>query len=119
MTVKPWALLTAGAKISLRTITWAGLANADTGNPVDMRDHQDRCVQITGTFGSGGSVSIEGSNDAGVTWVILTDPLGNVLTFTGAGMKQITELPGLIRPHVTAGDGTTSLNIYLSMRGGR
>jgi hypothetical protein len=103
--------------IRLGVYKWTGMANGDTGQPLDMRAWYDRTIQITGTFGSGGSVSIQGSNDGGTTWVTLTDPLGNALTFTSAGMKQITELAALIRPNVTAGDGTTSINAYLSVRG--
>lgn len=116
MTVKAYA----GApdpNINYQVIKWLALANGDTGTPWTGGDYQDRSVQITGTFGSGGSVSIQGSNDGGTTWATLTDPLGNALTFTAAGMKQITEIPYQIRPNVTAGDGTTALNIYLFARG--
>lgn len=104
--------------MALSLVKWLTLTTTNNaGDAVGMQDYQDRTVQITGTFGSGGSVKIEGSNDGGTTWATLTDPLGNTLVFTSAGMKQITELPALIRPNVTAGDGTTSLNVYLHMRG--
>lgn len=110
--------LVPSATLALTLVKWMALTTTNTnGDAVGMQDYQDRTVQITGTFGSGGSVRIEGSNDGGTTWATLTDPLGNSLTFTSAGMKQITELPALIRPLVTAGDGTTSLNVYLHMRG--
>jgi hypothetical protein len=106
--------------LNSKKYAWLAVPNGNTGTPLlpeHAADYQDRTVQITGTFGTGGSVSIQGSNDGGTTWATLTDPLGNALTFTAAGMKQITELPEQIRPSVTAGDGTTSLNIYLFMRG--
>lgn len=104
--------------LCLSSVKWLALTTTNTdGGAVSMQDYQDRTVQITGTFGTGGSVTIQGSNDGGTTWATLTDPLGNNLTFTAAGMKQITELPALLRPLVTAGDGTTSLNVYLHMRG--
>lgn len=96
---------------------WTPLANGDRGNSLANADYQDRSVQITGTFGAGGSVSIRGSNDGGTTWVTLTDPLGNALTFTAAGLKQITELTAEIAPFVTAGDGTTALTVDLLARG--
>lgn len=104
--------------LTLNRVKWTPLTTTNTdGQAFNSADFQDRTVQITGTFGTGGSVTMQGSNDDGVTWATLTDPLGNNLTFTAAGMKQITELPQYIRPLVTAGDGTTSLNVYLHMRG--
>jgi len=107
-------------------VSWTAMANGDSGvSPagapglgwVSLPAYSDRTIQFTGTFGAGGTVILEGSNDGGTTWATLTDPLGNALSFTSAGMKQITELPELVRPRVTAGDGTTSLNAYLFCRG--
>lgn len=99
---------------------WLGLANLDTGAPLgeaSTANNSDRTIQVNGTFGAGGSGQLEGSND-GVNWNILTDPLGNSLVFTSAGMKAVTELPRFYRPEVTAGDGTTALNFYLFSKGG-
>lgn len=107
----------ADVELAVRRVKWTPLANGDSGAAVTMGAWQDRTVQVLGTFGTGGSVTIQGSNDGGTTWVALTDPLGNALTFTSAGMKQITELPYQIRPSVTAGDGTTALAVWLAMRG--
>lgn len=113
------ATFIADVELSVRRVKWLGLTftTTDVGEAITMGAWQDRTVQVVGTFGAGGSVSIYGSNDGGTTWTILTDPLGNNLTFTSAGMKQITELPYEIRPAVTAGDGTTSLAVWLAMRG--
>lgn len=116
---------TISARSNARSIVMAWLAMTTTNNIGVGRDgglcqfpaYPDRTVQITGTFGTGGSVQIEGSNDGGTTWTILTDPLGNNLVFTSSGMKQITEMPDAIRAKVTAGDGTTSLNVYIAGRG--
>ena len=103
--------------MSVKRVKWLLMANGDSGASIKFGAWQDRTVQITGTFGTGGSVTIQGSNEGGTTWATLTDPLGNALTFTAAGMKQITELTYEIRPTVTAGDVTTSLNVWLAMRG--
>lgn len=73
----------------------------------------DKTVQVTGTFGAGGSVQIEGSNDGGATWHVLNDPQGTALVFTAAKTEAILENTQLIRPNVTAGDGTTLLNVLL------
>ena len=96
---------------------WLAVPNGNQGNAVKLNVYQDRTIQILGTFGAGGSVTIQGSNDGGTTWATLTDPLGNALTFTSAGMKQVTELPYEIRPSVTAGDGTTAIDVWLHARG--
>lgn len=99
----------------LRT-TWAGLLNGDDGSPERQVSYADRSVQVKGTFGAGGTVVIEGSNDGGTTYVTLADQAGAALSFTAAGIKQIRDLPGLIRPRVTAGDGTTSLEVNIIAR---
>ena len=96
-------------------ITWSGLLNGDDGGPVDWVDFADRCVQVTGTFGTGGSLTIQGSND-GVVWSTLADPQGNALTVTSAKIEQVLELPRYVRPIVTAGDGSTNLVCTLVMR---
>lgn len=96
-------------------VTWTGLLNGDTGTPVSKTDFPDRTVQILGTFGSGGSVNFEGSND-GTNWAILTDPQGNAITKTAAAMEVVTETPRYVRPNVTAGDGTTSLTVIMFAR---
>lgn len=121
------AVLVPDPNIHHRRVKWLLLANGDDGQAIGGANpaassistgwYPDRTVQITGTFGAAGSVSILGSNDGGTTWATLTDPLGNALTFTSAGMKQITELPHLLKPSVTAGDGTTAINVWLHMRG--
>jgi len=93
-------------------VTWTGLANGDTGALVEGVDYADRTVQISGTFGTGGSVTIEGSND-GATFAPLTDPQGNAITKTAAGLEVIEEGPRYVRPNVTAGDGATNLPVMI------
>lgn len=99
----------------VRLITWTGLLNTDDGTPAEWVDFADRCIQVTGTFGAGGSLTVEGSND-GVNWAPLADPQGNPMTFTSQRIEQALELPRFVRPRVTAGDGTTSLVTTLCMR---
>ena len=97
-------------------VTWADMANGDDGSPAAWVEFADRCFQVSGTFGSGGSLTIQGSND-GANWSALSDPQGNTLTFTSAKIEQALELPLYVRPVVTAGDETTSLTVTLLMRG--
>lgn len=95
------------------TTTWTPLANGDTGTPESPGRLSDRSIQIKGTFGAGGSVTIQGSND-NVTWATLRDPAGLALTFTSADIKEILENTNFIRPNVTAGDGTTALTVIVA-----
>ena len=96
-------------------VTWSGLLNGDDGARVTLSDFPDRTVQIVGTFGAGGSVNFEGSNN-GTDWAVLTDPQGNLITKTAAAMEFVTETPRYVRPRVTGGDGTTDLSVILFAR---
>ena len=118
---------------SLIRVRWNTLANGDTGAPMPWGEWADRTMHfwVTNAAGGvsvggvGGSVSFEGSNDydpntgnAG-TWTVLNDQLGNALTFAfsgGAALRQNTEAPLWVRPHVTAGDGTTACNVVAALR---
>ena len=96
------------ASVHAPVVTWTGLLNGDDGSSWEGPDCADRSVAVTGTFGTGGSITIQGSND-GTNWFALTDPQGNAITKTAAALEQITEITKFVRPIVTAGDGTTSL----------
>ena len=78
-------------------VKWSNLAAGDTGTPFELANFADRAVQITGTFGS---CTIEGTID-GTNYFTLRDVLGNSLTFTVTGGKQIMEIVRAIRPNVT------------------
>jgi len=81
-------------------------------------DWADYSVQFEGTFGTGGSITFEGSND-GTNYRALTDPQGNAITKTAAAIEQIEEAVRWVRPAVTAGDGTTALVATMFMRRNR
>ena len=102
---------------TVKLATWSGLLNGDDGSPAQWCDFADRCIQVTGTFGTGGSLTVEGSND-GAVFSALADPQGNALAFTSAKIEQALELPRYVRPRVTAGDGTTNLVCTILMRRG-
>jgi len=104
---------------SVMRIVWADLAQNDDGAKVKMSEYADRSVQVFGTFGAGGTVRIEGSNDGGTTWAVLSDPQGNALDVTTAKIEAVTEIVQMLRPRVTAGDGTTSLTVALIARRAR
>lgn len=96
---------------------WTAVANGDTGEPVELNNLVDLTVTIDGTFSTGGSCTFEGSND-GTNYYALTDSLGDAITLTAAGMKIVTEAPRYVRPDVTAGDGSTAIDIRLVARRG-
>lgn len=113
MAIKPYTPgITPSNPMRSWIVVWS-LANGDTGAPYgDTPGQADRSVQVHGTFGVGGSVTLEGSND-NVNWFTLHDLQNNNVTFTAAGLKQIQEVALYVRPNCTAGDGTTSLTVTL------
>ncbi len=115
MAIKAGVMTNIAESDRAKLVTWAALANGDSGDPVQWVDYADRCFQVTGTFGTGGSITLKGSND-GTEFLALTDPQGNALTFTSAKIEQVLELPRYVKPVVTAGDVTTSLTATICMR---
>jgi len=104
------------AKDRAYVITWTSIPNGDQGDAVEMFGSADRSVQLGGTFSTGGSVTIEGSND-GTNYVALKDPQGNAITKTAGAIEMVTELTRYIRPNVTAGDGSTAITVSLFVKG--
>lgn len=87
---------------------WAALANGDAGDKWQLPPFRTAFFQVFGTFGVGGSVQLEGSND-GLNWGKLSPA---ALTAAGVFASLANnEAPKYIRPNVTAGDGTTALEV--------
>lgn len=97
-------------------VAWADMANGDDGVRAELANFADRSVQVSGTFGTGGAVVIEGSID-GVNYATLTDPQGNALSITEAKIESIAEVVRYVRPRVPSGDGTTALTVTMLMKG--
>lgn len=97
-------------------IVWTPLTttNAD-GRPVEMPGSVVRSIHFSGTFGTGGTIKLQGSNN-GTSWVDLTDPQGNAISKTAEAIEAIEENTRYVRPFVSAGDGTTSLTATLILR---
>ena len=102
----------------IKLYVWTALANGDTGQPVSALEYGDITVTFEGTFGAGGTIKLRGSND-GTNYYDLTDPQGNAISKTAAGIELVTETPYYIRPEVTAGDGTTALQCRIFARRAR
>lgn len=114
-------------------VTWGPMQSGDTGIPVGnsigviqsggggfFAGFADKTFQASGTFGAGGSIACEGSND-GAGFFPLSIPSGamgsailNVAS--GAGIIAIVEAVIWIRPRVVGGDGSTSLNVAMFFR---
>jgi hypothetical protein len=97
---------------------WSPLANADTGEPVELADFADGSIEFSGTFGAGGTIVLQGGNVAG-NYYTLTDAQTTAISKTAAALEQIAEICRYVRPNVTAGDGTTALVATLYIRRGR
>jgi hypothetical protein len=97
-------------------LSWVGLAaSGDVGDTQLYPEFADRSVQVTGNFGTGGAIILEGSNN-GSDWGTLRDPLGDALLFTSADIRSVLEATRYVRPKQSAGSGS-SLNVYLYARG--
>lgn len=87
----------------------------DEGLPAEFCRFSDRSIQVVGTWGVGGSLTMYGSNN-GTHYYPLTDGQGNAITKTADALEQITELTQYIKPAITAGDITTSLTVVALLR---
>ncbi len=92
--------------------TAAAMGNADSTANVATLGFDEAALQISGTFGVGGSVTIEGSFD-GTNFFALP----GTSAITAAGIASITAVASrFLRARVTAGDGTTALVAVFFLR---
>lgn len=94
---------------------WAALLNGNDGQALDQAQYTDKSVQVSGTFGAGGNLRLQGSND-NINWNTLTDPQGAALDITAASIKFVAEATRYIRPLITAGDGNTNLTVTILLK---
>jgi len=98
-------------------VRWSNLANGDTGSWLQIPYGAEKCAIAYGTFGAGGSIAIEGANEiiaSPANAIPLHNPGETVIALTSSGqVQQVLESTFQIRPHVTAGDGTTLLTVDL------
>lgn len=86
---------------------WSGIGNGQVGTFVPFRSGKVS-LQVTGTFGSGGSIKLQGSNDLINWWDLTPTALTSAGGFAALGAN---EKPRAIRPSCTAGDATTNLTV--------
>lgn len=107
----------------VKTWTWTALKKStdDVGTGVQVGNVRGLCVQLAGTLGSGGAVTMQGSND-GSNWGDLyigeylpsNDSEPKIVLDALTELRAVPVLPLYIRPKVTAGDSATSLTVILS-----
>lgn len=96
----------------VRRVLWETLTTTnDVGSLENLSHLSEMTVNVRGTFGAGGTVVLE-DDDGNV----LRDPQGATLSFTAKGTKVVLEKPKSLRPHVTAGDGTTDLDVEITAK---
>jgi hypothetical protein len=110
MAVKALSRSSQGGGVEL--ITWAALANGDTGEPLAMSQLPDKTVQLTGTLSTGGEMTLQGSND-NTNWFTLSDAGGTDIVLTALDGVTVMENPLYVRPNITNGDGSTDLTVIL------
>lgn len=118
MAVVNWTRIATSHDGTVWLYQWANLALNDTGQILVIGSHSDKTVHVTGTWGAAGLVKMQGSNETDPETATnldpLNDPTGAVLSLTSAApLKAVLEHPYMMRPNVTAGDGTTSLTVRL------
>lgn len=104
-----------GVKLYYNTVA---LDSDDSTSLLKDPDYTDKTVHVYGTFGAGGSLTIQGSNkpdEDGTTMVTLHKTDLSALTFTSAGCFTILENPLWLRGIVTAGDVTTALIVAITL----
>lgn len=93
-------------------ITWTGILENDTGLPVRIPRYPDKTVQVFGTFGAGGTITMEGSAD-NTNWGTLHDPQGANIGVQDLDPVLIEDNTNFIRPRNSAGDGNTTLTVVI------
>ncbi len=116
-TINATTVLIGTKDFSTRKFTWETMTTSDdVGAPISFTEWADRSIHVTGTFGAGGNLAWEGSNDAGTSWYVLKDPQGTDLDIGATTIEAIMEITELARPHLTGGDGTTDLDVFVVVR---
>ncbi len=96
---------------SVALYTWTPVTNADTCAPLSFPEANDKCFQVSGTFGSA-TVVLKGSLD-GTTYFGLRDASSTAISLSSADGKVVLENTVYVQPTLSGGDGTQSLKIML------
>lgn len=109
------------SEISGNALHWAwSLSDGDpTGDAVQVPGGADKTIHITGNFGTGGAIVLEGSNvlsPGGSDWATLHQPDGADISMTSAGIVFVAENPVWVRVRQTAGTGVSVSALLTTLR---
>jgi hypothetical protein len=101
----------------LEVITWANMANGDTGDPVLILGQAGAvgCLQAEGSFG-GGTLTLQGSNIAGGAGAYrnVKDGAGNGLSLTAPDMEDFSTAAAYISPALAGGSaGSVTVSVVV------
>src|SRR5574343_264614 len=105
-------------KGNVQHVKWEGLTTGDYGQPWELPNHADKTLSILGNFGSGATVTMQGSNvwvpdlTSDTDWHTLTDTTETDIAATSKLGAQILQNYRWIRPKVTSGT-SPSLNVLI------
>lgn len=95
------------------SVQWPSIFQGDTCEEyAGFSDYSDRSVQVEGTFGTGASIAVSGTND-GTNYQPLTDPTGTAITAGTGKIRQILEYVWKMKPIISGGDGGTSITVTI------
>ena len=97
---------------STMLVTWTNVTNADTCHAVRFPEYSDRSIHVSGVF-DGGSVQIQGSNNGGVSFAVLSDPTETAIILASEKIRAILENTDYIMPVASGGGSFQSLIISL------
>lgn len=87
---------------------WVNLTESDTADAVEVPFHSDKTFEVTGNFGTGGTLRAQGTIDEDQgAFHNLTDAQGNAIGLTSAGVKEVLQNVAFFRPAVSAGTGVS------------
>ena len=117
MAIRDWVRTSESGRT--QRIIWSGLLNGDTGQVFSAPGAADMTVQVTGNFGGGSTIIMQGTLEeltSPSNFFTLRDGGDNLISFSAADAEMIAMVTAGIRPSVTAGDGTTDLTVILFVR---
>jgi hypothetical protein len=100
----------------IEIITWTNLSTADTATSIIPMGAAGAigAMMVTGTFG-GATITLQGSND-GTNFYAITDPSGNDIAVTAAGLVEFSTAAAYIRPS-SAGGTADDVTVTVCLRG--
>lgn len=99
-------------------LTWENITEADSGAPFNVQAFADKTVQVTGDFGNGGQITMQGTNeDTPVNWDTLHDAQGNDITIASGTphVEVLLENVKWIRP-LGSGSSGVDLDVQLHLK---